>query len=166
MNLETAEPVQPTRTAPSRVALKWIARLIGFAVVAIAYVGWKVVAEEYKLENAVMGTYRPVVLGGVYYLFWVVTRRIDGSTQPPAGQADENSRRLDAVDTVRYLLIVCLGIAAGFFAVQFVYVAAIDNSTSVNTAKVVSFVAFLVASGVVIKLLTKYFIPGLSRGLR
>ena len=86
--------------------------------------------------------------------------------QPPAGQADENSGRLDAVDTVRYLLIVCLGIAAGFFAVQFVYVAAIDNSTSVNTAKVVSFVAFLVASGVVIKLLTKYFIPGLSRGLR
>ena len=81
--MNSAERVQPVSKFSARSALKWAARLVGLAIVAIAYIEWKVVTEEYELENAVMGTYRPVVLGFVYYLFWVFTRRIDGSIQQP-----------------------------------------------------------------------------------
>jgi hypothetical protein len=153
--LESAEQMQAASKFSARSVLKWAVRLVGVAVIAIAYIGWKVVTEEYELENAVMGAYRPVVLGFLYYLFWVFTRRIDGSVQEPSERPGDGSGRLPAVDVVQFLLFVCIGIAAGFFAVQFVYVAAVDNGLSVIVAKALSFVAFLAASGVVLKVLTR-----------
>lgn len=124
--------------------LKWSARVVGAAVVAVAYLQWKHVTEMYELENGVMGTYRPIVLGLAYYLFWVFTNRFGG-----------NSQKAVAPEPALIALFVCVGIAAGFFATQFAYVETIDRTASVMVAKSVGFIAFMVAAGAVIGVLRK-----------
>ena len=120
--------------------LKWAARVVAAVITAIVYLQWKQIAEMYELENGVMGTYRPITLGLAYYLFWIFTRKIDGSSE-------QNTER---PEVALFALFVCIAIGAGFFAAQFAYVEAVDRSASVVVAKSVSFVAFMVAAGAVI----------------
>jgi len=129
-------------TNSGKTLLKWAARLIGAVVVAFVYLQWKQVTENYELENGVMGTYRPITLGLAYYLFWLTTRKLDGS-------ADQSANSSSPVSS--FALFVCIGIAAGFFAAQLAYVEAVDWSASMMLAKSVGFVAFMVAAGVVIE---------------
>lgn len=131
-------------TMSGKIVLKWVARIVGAALVAVVYIQWKQITETYELENGVMGTYRPIALGLVYYLFWVFTRQID-----------DDSRGAEKPGVALYALFVCVGIAAGFFATQFTYVEAVDRSASVLTAKSIGFIAFMLAAVVVIEALKR-----------
>jgi len=86
---------------------KWAARVVGAIVICFAYVEWKGVTEAYNLENGIMGTFRPIALGLVYYVFWVFTRRIGGRS---------NKEKQRPNDVVLVALFTCISIAAGFFA--------------------------------------------------
>ena len=153
--MDRAQQTQPATRISGRYFLKWAARLVGAVVIAIAYIEWKVVTEDYELENGVMGTYRPIVLLLAYYLFWVFTRRIDGSSYQEAEQRSDDSGHLSRVEIASFSLFVCVAIAFGFAAAQFTYVAAIDLSVAVMVAKAISFIAYLAAAGVVLGLLNK-----------
>ena len=126
----------------------WVARVVGAIVIGFAYVEWKVVTENYDLEDGVMGTYRPIALGLIYYLFWVFTRRIDPSFVKDSVRADKMAL---------FALFVCISIAAGFFAAQFMYVAAIDRPVDTVVAYILGFVAFLGAAVIVLGGLNKMF---------
>ena len=126
--------------------MKWAARVVGAILIWIAYVEWKIVTENFELENGVMGTYRPIALGLSYYLFWVVTRRIDGSSYIDTERSYE---------IASFALFVCISIAAGFFAAQFVYVAAIDRPVDPVVAYILVFIAFIVAAIIVLGGLNK-----------
>ena len=126
----------------------WAARVVGAIVICVAFVEWKVVTENYDLENGVMGTYRPVALGLLYYVFWVVTRRIDGSSFKDTERPNE---------IALFTLFVCISIAAGFFAAQFMYVAAIDRPVDSLAANILGFSAFIVAAVAVLGGLNKMF---------
>jgi hypothetical protein len=125
-----------------KLLLKWAARVVGAVVIGIIYLQWKQIAETYELENGVMGTYRPITLGLAYYLLWIFAGKID--------QPAEGSQGLSVPQIALFALIVCVAIAAGFFAAQFAYVEAVDRSASVVVAKSVGFVAFMAAAGAVI----------------
>jgi hypothetical protein len=118
-------------------------------------VEWKAITEDYELENGVMGTYRPIVLGLAYYLFWLVTGRIDGSRDMNTVRSAADTGRLSAPEIAATALFVCIAIAFGFAAAQFAYVASIDMWPSVIAAKATSFVAFLIAAGAVLGVLHK-----------
>ena len=126
--------------------MKCAARVVGAIVIWIAYLEWKVVTENFELENGVMGTYRPIALGLFYYLFWVVTRRIDGSTF----KVKERSYEI-----ALFALFVCISIAVGFFAAHFAYVAAIDRPVNTVVAYTLGFIAFMVAAVIVLGGLNK-----------
>lgn len=130
--------------------LKWTARVVGAVVTAIVYLQWKEITELFELENGVMGTYRPITLGLAYYLFWVFTCRIDGSSTQNTARASDDSQGLSAPEIALFALFVCVAIAAGFFAAQFAYVESIDRSASVIVAKAVGFIVFMAAAGAVL----------------
>ena len=125
---------------------QWAARVVGAIVICFAYVEWKAVAEAYNLENGVMGTYRPVALGLVYYVFWVFTRRIGGSSNKDTERPN---------DIASFALFTCISIAAGFIAANFVYVAAIDRPVDAVVAYIFGFIAFMVAAVIVLGGLNK-----------
>jgi hypothetical protein len=56
-----------------------------------------------------------------------------------------------------FALFVCISIAAGFFAAQFMYVAAIDRPVDTVVAYILGFVAFLGAAVIVLGGLNKMF---------
>lgn len=126
----------------SGIQLKqWAARVVGAIVISIAYVEWKAVTESYDLENGVMGTYRPIALGLIYYVFWVFTRRMDGSSSKEPQRSYE---------IVLFALFLCISIAAGFFAANFVYVAAIDRPLDAVVAYTLGFIAFMLSAVLVL----------------
>ena len=153
--MDRAQQTQPATKFSGRYFLKWTARLVGAVVIAIAYIEWKKVTEDYEFENAVMGTYRPIVLLLAYYLIWVFTRRIDGSSYQDTEQGSDDSGRLSRVEIAAFSLFVCVAIAFGFAAAQFAYIAAIELSVAVMAAKAISFIAYLAAAGAVLGLLNK-----------
>jgi hypothetical protein len=126
----------------------WSARVVGAIVILFAYIEWKVVTENYNLEDGVMGTYRPIVLGLIYYVFWVFTRRIEGSSVKDPVRANS---------TALFALYVCISIATGFFAAQFIYVAAIGRPVDSVVAYILGFSAFIVAAIAVLGGLNKMF---------
>ena len=93
-----------------------------------------------------MGTYRPVALGLVYYVFWVFTRRIGGSSNKDTERPN---------DIASFALFTCISIAAGFIAANFVYVAAIDRPVDAVVAYIFGFIAFMVAAVIVLGGLNK-----------
>ena len=117
--MDRAEQTQPATKFSGRFFLKWAARLVAAVVMAIVYIEWKKVTEDYELENAVMGTYRPIVLLLAYYLVWVFTRRIDGSSFQETGEHSNDSGRLSRDEVASFLLFVCVAIAFGFAAAPF-----------------------------------------------
>jgi hypothetical protein len=125
---------------------QWAARVVGAVVVCFAYVEWKAVTEAFDLENGVMGTYRPVVLGLVYYVFWVFTRTVGGSSNKDIKRPNE---------IALFALFTCISIAAGFIAANFVYVAAIDRPVDAAVAYTFGFIAFMVAAAIVLGGLNK-----------
>ena len=131
------------------------ARVVGAIVIGFAFVEWKVITESYNLENGVMGTYRPIALGLIYYVFWVFTRRIDGSSYKEKERPN---------DIVLVALFTCISIAAGFIAANFAYVAAIDRPVDAVVAYILGFIAFMVAAVIVLGGLNKisYGRPGSS----
>ena len=126
----------------------WAARVAGAIVICYAYVEWKVIAENYNLEDGVMGTYRPIVLGLIYYVFWVFTRKIASSFSKDTERPNEIA--LIALST-------CISIAVGLFAANFTYVAAIDRPVDTVVAYVLGFTAFMLAAVVVVGSLNKMF---------
>jgi hypothetical protein len=116
---------------------QWAVRVVGAIVIFTAYVEWKTLAESYDLENGVMGTYRPIALGLSYYLLWVFTRRIKGSSSKDTERPNE---------IALFAWFVCISIAAGFFAAQFAFVEAIDRPLDTTVAYTLGFIAFLVAA--------------------
>ncbi len=144
--MSRTQNIQSAASYSGRYFMKWATRVAGAIAIWIAYVEWKVVTENFELENGVMGTYRPIALGLSYYVFWVVTRRIDGSTFKDKERPYE---------IASFALSVCISIAAGFFAAHFVYVAAIDRPVDAVVAYTLGFIAFIVAAIIVLGGLNK-----------
>lgn len=153
--MNTAQSKRPAATSSGKSFLKWGARVAGAVATAIVYIKWKEVTESYDLENGVMGTYRPVALGLAYYLLWIFTRKIDGSSYKDTERRGDDPQRLSGVYIASFLLFVCVAMAAGFLTAQFVYVEAINRSADVIVATTLGFVAYLVAAGVVLGVLSK-----------
>ena len=125
---------------------QWAARVVGAIVICFAYVEWKGVTEAYNLENGVMGTFRPIALALIYYVFWVFTRRIDGGSYKDTTRPNQ---------IALFALFTCISIAAGFFVANFVYVAAIDRPVDAVVANIFGFIAFMVAAVIVLGGLNK-----------
>lgn len=153
--MERAQQTQPATKISGRYFLKWAARLIGAVVIAIAYIEWKKVTEDYEFENGIMGTYRPIVLLLAYYFIWVFTRRIDGSSYMDSERRSDDSGRLSRFEIASFAFFVCIAIAIGFAAAHFAYIAAIDLSVAVMIARAISFIVYLAAAGVVLGFLNK-----------
>lgn len=136
-------------------SLKWAARGIGFAAVGIAYFAWKAIAVESELENGIMGTYRPIALGLAYYVFWVFTRRIDGSFYKDTERPADNPKGLSTYEIALFVLFVCIAMGAGFFSAEFVYVEVIDRSVDESIARIYGFITFIVGAGTVLGGLNK-----------
>ncbi len=131
-------------------SLKWAARIIGFAALGIAYYAWKIVTVESELENGIMGTYRPVALGLAYYVFWVFTRRIDGSIYKDTERPADNLQSLSTYEIALFALFVCISMGAGFFSAEFVYVEVIHRSVDEPIARIYGFISFIVGAGTVL----------------
>lgn len=136
-------------------SLKWAARVIGFVAVGIAYFAWKAVTVESELENGIMGTYRPITLGLAYYVFWVFTRRIDGSFYRDTERAADNPQGLSIYEIALFALFVCIAMGAGFISAEFVYVEVIDRSVDESIARIYGFITFIVGAGTVLGGLNK-----------
>lgn len=131
-------------------SLKWAARVIGLVAVGVAYFAWKAVTVEAELENGIMGTYRPIALGLAYYVFWVFTRRIDGSFYKDTRRPVDNPDGLATYEIALFALFVCIAMGAGFFAAEFVYAEVIDRSVDESIARIYGFITFIVAAGTVL----------------
>ncbi len=138
-------------------SLKWAARIIGFAALGIAYYAWKIVTVESELENGIMGTYRPIALGLAYYVFWVFTRRIDGSLYKDTERPADNPQGLSTYEIALFALFVCIAMGAGFYSAEFVYVEVIDRSVDESIARIYGFIAFIVGAGTALGGLDKIY---------
>ena len=135
--------------------MKWVLRVASIAAAVIAYMKWKEVAEAYELESGIMGTYRPIALGLACYVFWVFTRRIDGSSYKDTERPADDPQQVSSFESALFVLFVCVAIAAGFFAAQFVYVTAIDLPMDEIVARVLSFIAYVAGAGIVLGVSSK-----------
>ncbi len=138
-----------------RQILKWAVRIVGAAATAMAYIKWKEVAEAYELENGITGTYRPIMLGLAYYVLWVFSRRIDGSSYKDTERRGNDPQVVSRFEAALFALFVCVAIAFGFFAANLVYVEAVDRSVAVVAAQALAFIAYFAAAGVVLGTLNK-----------
>jgi len=138
-----------------RPFLKWAVRIVGVAVAAIAYVKWKEVAEAYELENGITNTYRFIMFGLAYYVLWVLTRSIDGSTYKDTEPRGDDPQHASRFEVALYALFVCVAIAFGFFAANFVYVETVDRSVSDIAAQILGFITFIAVAGTVLGILNK-----------
>jgi hypothetical protein len=145
----------PTANTFGKTVMKWVLRVASIAAAAVAYMKWKEVAEAYEFENGIMGTYRPIVLGLACYVFWVFTRRIDGSSYKDTERPADDPQRVSSFESALFVLFVCVAIAAGFFAAQFVYVTAIDLPMDEIVARVLSFIAYVAGAGIVLGVSSK-----------
>ena len=145
----------PAATTFSKTVIKWVLRVASITAAAVAYIKWKEVAEAYELENSFMGTYRPIVLGLACYVFWVFTRRIDGSSYKDTERPADDPQRVSSFESALFALFTCVAIAAGFVVAHFVYVTAIDLPMDEIVARVLSFFAYVAGAGIVLGVLRK-----------
>jgi len=135
--------------------LKWAVRIVGAAATAMAHIKWKEVAEAYELENGITGTYRPIMLGLAYYVLWVFTRSIDGSSYKDTERPGDDPQHVSRFEAALFALFVCVAIAFGFFAANLVYVEAVDRSVADIAAQVLGFIAYFAVAGTVLGILNK-----------
>jgi len=145
----------PAANTLGKTVMKWVLRFAGIAVATVAYIKWKAVAEAYELETGIMGTYRPIVLGLAYYVFWVFTRRIDGSSYKDTERPADDPQRVSSFESALFALFTCVAIAAGFVVAHFVYVTAIDLPMDEIVARGLSFFAYVAGAGIVLGVLRK-----------
>jgi hypothetical protein len=144
----------PAVTKLGTLFLKWAARVVGFALVVIAHFMLKDITEEHELESGIAGTYRAITLLLAYYLFWVFTRKIDGSFYKDTERPGDDPQGLSPFEIALFGLFVCVAVGSGFFAAHFVYIEVINRSVSENIARIYGFIAFIVGAGTTLGVLS------------
>ena len=135
--------------------LKWATRVVGVAATAIAYIKWKEVAEAYDFQSGTIGTYQFIVLGLAYYVLWVFTRSIDGSSYKDTERPGDDAQYVSRFEAALFALFVCVAIAIGFIAANFVYVEAIDRSVAGFVAQIFGFIAYIATAGTTLGILNR-----------
>jgi len=131
------------------MTLKWTARIVVLALLVVAEAMLKEITEAHEIESGVVGTYRAITLLLVYYIFWLLTRRVGGGASAPT-KPSENQQTLSQLAVATFALFVCIAITSGFLAAHFVYVSAIEQSVGKRLALVFGFVAYMAGAATVL----------------